>query len=120
MNRTVFAFVSDLFLYFEKNKVELPAFLNTVAFRDLIHTHLSPEHLLVIESIYRTLPNDRQTMDLVFPTIRGGGLLEERLRALETEQANTRTIEGSFVTLLQEQRTYFEHELAKLRVNNRY
>lgn len=118
MDRNLFAFVSELFLYFEKhNKDALPVFLNTTAFRDLIHTHLSPEHLLVVESIYRALPNDRQTMDRVFC---GSRNFEERLRALEAEQANTRTIEGSFVTLLQEQRTYFEHELAKMRVNNNY
>jgi hypothetical protein len=118
MDRALFAFVSELFLYFEKNKDELPVFLNTTAFRDLIHTHLTPEHLLVIESIYRALPNDRQTMDRVFCC--GSRNFEERLRALEAEQANTRTIEGSFVTLLQEQRTYFEHELAKMRVNSKY
>lgn len=114
-------FLSDLLSHVgtHLDGAELSHFVDCVfrtpSFEALVQTLTPTQHDCVAEVYRKSLPKREHHVPAFGKNTENELLL--RLQYLEQEHQNTRTIEGSFVTLLQEQRTYFEHELAKLRAD---
>jgi hypothetical protein len=74
----------------------------------LSQLHTADYHELIV--VYKEILQRKTGVDLFPPTH-----TETRLRALETEHANTRAIQANLVDLLREQREYIDAELGKRR-----